>query len=186
MNYPLATRKRRMAAYFLDCIFSGILIGMPIGFIYAAVKDILGWPDLEIIDLLLPMPFVLLYFSADGGPRQATWGKRIFGLKVERLDQTHLGRFKAMLRYLGWCCLDGIVPLAIAFAIFFMPYIIPSVNVMVAIIAAGIALILAHISYFTVFYYKQSGQFLHDRIFSTRVIYVKKFVEEIVAGETNA
>ena len=177
MPYPLASRTRRFIAYCLDSVFYLLLI-WPIELCLDAAQHYNLLPfmltdNAEGALLVIALCTIwLIYFSAEGGPCQATWGKRLLGIKLERIDQECLGRYRAILRHLLHSALCLLMPLLIALWLYSVLLAVHhNLPYMLNCIIPAIVFLLMQVIYYTVLYDQESGAFPHDSVFCSRVVY---------------
>ena len=173
-NYSFATRKRRAIAAILDNIFT-VLLTLLMEFSLHKLElripvKIATW-SVDILQVASYIMIWVVYYSIEGGKRQATWGKRIIGIVLCNANNLALGHFRSLFRYMVYKLMTIFIPFVLAIIGFAsiattygkLPYALH-------LVIPGLIFIIAQMLYFTVLYNKRSGQFLHDRIFAAKVM----------------
>jgi signal peptidase I len=102
----------RVAAWYADTLVLNLLTVVLL--VVAAVIDAMGPASLAIWAGAIAMPVVLfvLYVTNATAARGSTWGKRLAGVKVTRLDGTRCGWGCALLRTCVLCVMLGVLTAA--------------------------------------------------------------------------
>lgn len=96
---------RRVVAFLIDCTVAVVWGCVLFGAVYLATGGEFFVPGgvlrAEALSFgTMTLPFALYFAVCESGARQATWGKRRLGLKVERLDGSRLSFGAALARVL--------------------------------------------------------------------------------------
>jgi uncharacterized RDD family membrane protein YckC len=99
----------RTGAYLLDTLFMFLLMIVP-AFLAIMISGDANTPLAGIVQLAIAIGYFVIPVS---GPKQATWGKQVLGLKIIRVDGAQVGGGLAFGRYLSY--MISSLPLGIGF-----------------------------------------------------------------------
>ncbi|MCT8999031.1 RDD family protein [Chelativorans intermedius] len=111
-------RTRRVFAFIIDYLLIGLLV-IPIGlfiFLLGILTVGLGWLLFGIIGPLTALTYVA---ATLGGRHQSTWGMRLMGIRLERLDGRRVDPLLAIVHtVLFWAANAILTPLILLVALF--------------------------------------------------------------------
>lgn len=111
-------RTRRVFAFIIDYLLIGLLV-IPIGlfiFLLGILTVGLGWLLFGIIGPLTALTYVA---ATLGGRHQSTWGMRLMGIRLERLDGRRVDPLLAIVHtVLFWAANAILTPLILIVALF--------------------------------------------------------------------
>ena len=178
-----ATLLRRSFAFLFDWVFI-LLLSSPYLYLFIVFEFLLDFPGKilgnnnmqfaeGLVYMSLWLPCSCTYFMLDGTPQQASWGKMLLGLRLERLDGTQLSKRQAILRYLTFQYWTAVAP----YFLYGLTLLIININSSVSS-DGDMRLFLSQLLCLAIYYYSYRKAtphaFFHDRKFTTRVVRIHK------------